>query len=77
MLHNKMDVEEPDGALVISISLNKKNEASMKTGHTEIMNTLLGLCKPGPHDVLGQVPWEPVRDKMLDLYGAAVEHPDF
>ena len=41
------------------------------------MNTLLGLCKPGPHDVKGRVPWEPVRDKMLDLYGAAVDHPDF
>ena len=48
MLDKAIDKEEPDGALVISIALNKKNEAAMKTGHTEIMNTLVSLCKPSP-----------------------------
>ena len=35
MLAWKMDEEEPNAALIISIALNKKNEAAMKTGHTE------------------------------------------
>ena len=74
LLSWKMDEEEPDAALIISIALNKKNEAAMKTGHTEIWNTLVGLCKPDPH---GVVKLEPVRDKLVDLYGAAVDHPDF
>ena len=44
MLSWKMDVEEPDAALIISIALNKKNEAAMKTGHLEIMATLVKRC---------------------------------
>ena len=70
----KMDVEQPDAAQIISIALNKKNEVAMKTGHLEIMATLVGLCVPSPN---GSVPFEPVRDKLIDLYGAAVDHPDF
>ena len=69
-----MDIEEPDAAQVISIALNKKNEVAMKTGHLEIMSTLVSLCEPTPN---GSVPFEPVRDKLIDLYGAAVDHPDF
>ena len=57
-----MDTEEPEGALIISIALNKKNEAAMQTGHTEVMKTLVGLCKPDPHDGL-TVLFEPVREK--------------
>ena len=74
MLSWKMDEEEPGAALIISIALNKKNEAAMKTGHTEIWATLVGLCKPDPY---GVVKFEPVRDKLVELYGAAVDHPDF
>lgn len=74
MLDSRIDTEEPDGALIISLALNKKNEAGMKTSHTEIMKTLVGLCKPGPQ---GEVPFEPVRDKMIGYYGSAVDHPDF
>ena len=44
----KMDEEEPDAALVISIAFNKKNEAAMSTAHTEMMKTLVSLCKPDP-----------------------------
>ncbi|CAK0895420.1 unnamed protein product, partial [Prorocentrum cordatum] len=69
-----MDEEEPEAALVISIALNKKNETAMKTGHLEILSTLVGLCKPDPH---GCVPFEPVRGKLIDLYGAEIDHPDF
>ena len=75
MLSPDMDVEEPEAALVISIALNKKNEASMKTAHTEIMTTLVSLCKPSPGSMA--VPFEPVRERMVELYGAAVDHPDF
>ena len=75
LLSWKMEVEEPKAAAVISIALNKHNEAAMKTSHTEIMNFLAGLCNPDPRT--GTVPWEPVRDKMVELYGAAVDHPDF
>ena len=72
-----MDVEEPEAAMIISVSLNKKNEASMKTSHTEIMNTLVGLCAPSPNDVESKVPFEPVREKMIEYYGASVDHPEF
>ena len=48
MLSHNMDDEEPDAALIISIALNKKNEVAMKTGHLEIMSTLVDLCKPNP-----------------------------
>ena len=71
-----MDTEEPGAALIISIALNKKNEAAMQTGHTEVMKTLVGLCKPDPRNGL-TVPFEPVRDKMIELYGSFVDHPDF
>ena len=74
MLDPRIDSEEPDGALIISLALNKKNEAGMKTSHTEVMKTLVGLCKPGPQ---GEVPFEPIRDKMIGYYGSAVDHPDF
>ena len=70
----RMDVEEPEAALIISIALSKKNEVAMKTGHLEIWSTLVALCKPSAD---GSVPFEPVRDKLIDLYGAAVDHPDF
>ena len=35
---------------------------------------MVALCKPSAD---GSVPFEPVRDKLIDLYGAAVDHPDF
>ena len=70
----RLDEEEPEAALAISIALNKKNETAMKTGHLEIMSTLVGLCKPDPQ---GCVPFEPVRDKLIDLYGTEIDHPDF
>ena len=69
----KMDAEEPDGALVISIALNKKNEAAMKTGVIEMWNTLVGLCKPDPHT--GITPFDPIRDRLVDLYGAHADSP--
>ena len=77
VLSYKMDLEEPEGAIVIAIALKKKNDASMRTSHTEIMNTLVGLCKPSPDAMDGHVPFEPIRDKMIEYYGAAVDHPDF
>ena len=65
-LSSQMDVEEPEAAMIISVALNKKNDASMKTSHTEIMNTLVGLCAPSPNDVEGKVPFEPVREHMIE-----------
>ena len=41
---------------------------------------LVSLCKPSPKDgEIGStvVEFEPIRSKMLDLYGASVDHPDF
>ena len=52
MLSWQLDVEEPEGALIISIALNKKNEAAMKTGHLEIMSCLVKLCEPDPQGVV-------------------------
>ena len=70
-----MEDEEPDAAEMILISVNKKNATAMKTGHLEIMSTLAGLCKPDPTS--GAVPFEPVRDTLVGLYGAQVDHPEF
>ena len=77
VLSHKLDVEDPLGAKVISLALNKKNDAAMATTHEEIMTTLVGLCKPSPDGLDGQVPFEPVRDKMLEWYGTIVDHPNF
>ena len=76
-IHPKIDEEEEDGAYVISLSLNRTNEAGMKTSHTEIMNTLTGLCRPSKDAIDGQVPFEPVREKMVEFFGAAVDQADF
>ena len=73
ILEPAMDIEEPDATVVISIALNKRNEAAMTTGHTQIMKTFVGLCKPDPHGLA----FEPIRSKMFDYYGDAVDHPDF
>ena len=67
ILSHRLDTEEPEAAMIISVALNKKNENSMKTSHTEIMNTLVGLCKPDPHDVERKVQFETVRDQMLEI----------
>ena len=74
MLSWVMDVEEPDAASVISIALDKNNEAVMKTSGLEIWNTLVGLCKPDP--LTGAIPYEPIRDKLIDLYGSAADNPN-
>ena len=50
----------------------------METGHTEVMQTLVSLCRPSPGSYPSTVvEFEPIRSKMLDLYGASVGHPDF
>ena len=64
LLSWKMDEEEPDAALIISISFNKKTKAAMKTGHPAIMSTLVRLCKPDPS---GSVHFDPVRDKLIEM----------
>ena len=61
----KMDVEEPEAALIISIACNKKNEAAMETAHTEIMKHLISLCKPNPGATV--VEFEPIRMRMVEL----------
>ena len=47
----------------------------MQTAHTEVMHTLVKLCKTDPYS--GAVAFEPIRDKMLELYGSTIDHPDF
>ena len=54
----------------------------MMAGHTEIFRALVDLCKPNPTPMpVGAVAtvfeFEKIRNRMLDLYGAAVDHPDF
>lgn len=75
ILDARMNTEEPDAALTISVALNKCNEVAMQTAHTEIMHTLVRLCKPDPTSNVTR--FEPVRDRMVELYGSAVDHPDF
>ena len=71
----EMDVEEPDAALVISVALNKKNESAMNIGHLEIVAAMHKLLNPDPKD--GSVAYEPVRDKLIELYGWNVDNPEF
>ena len=52
----------------------------MTAGHTEIFRALMDLCKPNPAPAVagaGNDVFEEVRNRMIDLYGAAVDHPDF
>ena len=49
----------------------------MSTAHTDVMKTPVGLCKPDPHGDGRTVLFEPVRERMIDLYGTIVDHPDF
>ena len=71
----KMEVEEPEAALIISVALNKKNSAMMITGHLEIVASMQNLLNPDPSN--GPVAYEPVRDKLIDLYGHNVDNPEF
>ena len=71
-----MDVEDPDAARIISLADNKKHEAGMAAGHPEIFKALVSLCVPSPGVEL-HVPYEPVWDKMVDWYQAAVDHKNF
>ena len=71
----KMDDEEPDAALAITIALNKKNDAAMSTGHLEIVKAMQSLLKPSPKD--GRCAYEPVRDKLIEWYGCNVDNPEF
>jgi hypothetical protein len=70
----EMDEEEPDAALVISVSLNKKNEAAMETGHLEIFTAMKNLLNPDPAN--GVVEYEPVRDQLIEWYGSSVNNLD-
>ena len=50
----------------------------MMAGHTEFFRALVDLCKPNPAPtVVGAVDevYEEVRNRMIDLYGTAVDHP--
>ena len=81
ILDGIIDEEEPNATLDISVALNKRNEASMAAGHTEIFRALVDLCKPNPVPAVAgkqlQDEFEEVRLRMIDLYGSAVDHPDF
>ena len=70
----QMDVEEPNASLDISVALNKRNEAAMKIGHLEIVKTMQALLNPDP--TTGVVKYEPVRDKLIELYGSNVDNPE-
>ena len=70
-----MDEEEPEAASVISVSLNKKNEHAMDTGHLEIFVAMTNLLNPDPTS--GIVEYDPVRDQLIELYGSHVDNPDF
>ena len=74
-LHWKMDEEEPDVALVIAVSLNKKNAVAMETGHCEIFTAMANLLNPDPMNG-NIVEFEPVRDQLIDLYGSSVNNLD-
>ena len=78
LLDAKMDEEEPDASLDISVALSKRNEAARSTGHAEIFRALVELCKPDPRTTVAGGPerFDEIRSRMIDLYGSAADHPD-
>ena len=46
----------------------------MATGHLEIMRMLVGLCTPSPQGEI--VPFGPVREVILELFGISADHPN-
>ena len=36
-----------------------------------------GLCQPGKDDLDGKVPFQHVREKMLEFFGSQVDHQEF
>ena len=75
ILDSAMDIEEPDAAHIISIALNRKSASALVTGHMEIMRTLVALCEPHPKS--HEVPFEPVKVKLIQLFGSVVDSPAF
>ena len=76
ILDSAIDIEEPDAAHIISVALNrKKNAPALVTGHMEIMRSLVALCEPNPRS--HEVPFDPVKKKLLELFGSDVDQPGF
>ena len=73
ILSPDIDTEEPEAAHIISIALNRLNDTAMKTTHVEVWHALKDLLKPDPH---GIVLFEPVRDKLVNMYGAYADDKD-
>ena len=75
ILDSAIDIEEPDAAHIISVALKRKNAPALVTGHMEIMRSLVALCEPNPRS--HEVPFDPVKKKLLELYGSDVDHRGF
>ena len=75
ILSASIDTEEPEAAHMLSQAFNRKNEAAFPTGHFEIMRTLVSLCTPKPGT--SEVAYDPLKAKMVTLFGGAAEHPSF
>ena len=70
-----MDEEEPDAALDIALSFDKRYEPAMKTGFVEIFTAMTNLLNPDPTN--GVVEYEPVRDQLIEIYGPCLNDLDF
>ena len=75
ILDSAIDIEEPDAAHIISVALKRKNAPDLVTGHMEIMRSLVALCEPNPRS--HEVPFGPVKKKLLELFGRDVDQPGF
>ena len=71
ILSADIDTDEPDAAHILSQAFNRKNEAAFATGHLAIMRALVSLCMPAPGT--SEVPYDPVKEKMLKLFGAVAD----
>ena len=67
----KIDDEVSDGAQKLALANNLILETGMKRSHLEIWSAMERLCTPDPTS--GHIRWEPVRDKLEEMYGPAAE----
>ena len=50
---------------------DKAQDVAMTTTQLEIWSAMENLCKPDPRSSI--IKFEPVRDKLIDMYGAAAD----
>ena len=62
---------EPGAVLTITNALNVKNSTAMEVGGNEIFRYMCSLSNPAPQ----ATPFDPIRDEVIQMYGAHGSDP--